>query len=185
MGAPSRQIRDVPLVLDLDGTVTPHDTLHQNLIILGRDRPLQLIAIAAWLRHGKARFKAELAARMAIDPNALRYNQELVEWARSERQNRLLVLCTAAPERTAQIVAAHLGLFDEVMASNEHTNLRGESKARALVARFGREQFDYAGNDHTDLHVFAVSRNAIVVNPSRTLRRQLGQIPNLSSRTFA
>jgi 4-hydroxybenzoate polyprenyltransferase len=74
------------------------------------------------------------------------------------------LLVTASDRRMADPVAAYLGLFSEVLASDGKTNLRGKNKVAKLVERFGERGFDYAGNSSVDLPVWAQSRQALVVN---------------------
>ncbi len=58
---------------------------------------------------------------------------------RSERaRGRRVVLCTASDERWRSAVADHLGLFDDVMASDGVTNLSAQRKAAALVRALRR-----------------------------------------------
>lgn len=160
----------VALVVDLDGTLVHTDTLHEASLRLAAEQPLALALLPAWLARGKAALKREIAARVRLDVTALPYNEPLLNWLREERaRGRRLVLCTASDESTAQAVAAHLGLFDEVLASDGHTNLGGEHKAAALARRFGRAGFDYAGNSQQDLAVWAVARRAVVVTASQAL----------------
>jgi hypothetical protein len=80
-----------------------------------------------------------------------------------------LVLATAFDEKGAMLVANHVGLFDEVLASDGKTNLRGKNKLKALAKKFGERGFDYAGNSSADLAVWRGAREAIVVNASRWL----------------
>jgi hypothetical protein len=70
-------------------------------------------------------------------------------------------------------VAAHVGLFDEVMASDGRTNLRGRAKCAALVARFGRGGYDYAGNSYVDVPVWEGARKIIIVNAPGALVRKM------------
>ena len=46
---------------------------------------------------------------------------------------------------------------------------RGETIAKALCARFGSGDFDYAGNGHIDLPVWRTARRSIIVAPSPRL----------------
>jgi len=72
-------------------------------------------------------------------------------------------------------VAAHLGFFDGVFASNGRTNLKADAKAAFLVERFGSHKFDYAGDAEADLPVWRQARRAIVVNaPARLLAHVRG-----------
>lgn len=94
----------------------------------------------------------------------------MLEWLQSQRAaGRKLVLCTATDATIAQAIADHLGLFDEVIASDGSTNVAGAHKAQALRERFGQGGFDYAGNAAPDLPVWAQARKAIVVNGNAAL----------------
>ncbi len=52
---------NVPLVVDLDGTLTPTDTLVEALIKLVKQSPLNLLRMPLWLLKGRAGFKDSLA----------------------------------------------------------------------------------------------------------------------------
>lgn len=162
----------LPLCVDLDGTLTRIDTLHESLLGLGRHAPAALLALPGWLARGKAHLKREVAARIEIDTTSLPYREDLIEWLRVERAGgRRLVLATAADRSIAERVAAHLGIFDEVVASDGGNNLSGEGKRRALVERFGEKGFDYIGNDRKDEPVWASARRAIVVGTGTIVER--------------
>lgn len=159
-----------PIVVDLDGTLIHSDMLHESALRLLRDRPLNVLQIPVWLSSGKAALKSRLAGMVDFDPATLPYNEKLLAWLREQRATgRKLVLCTASDQAIAQAIAAHLGLFDEVMASNGTVNLAGRHKANALVERFGERGFDYAGNSSTDIAVWKRARRAVVVNASERL----------------
>ncbi len=162
----------VPLAVDLDGTLVLTDTLHESALRGLREQPLAALQIPLWLAQGKALLKQKLAGLSAFDPASLPYNQPLLEWLKAERaQGRKLVLCTAADLSIATAVADHLGIFDEVMASDGATNLGSHRKADALATRFGDGGFDYVGNATPDLQVWQRARRAIVVNASAALER--------------
>jgi 4-hydroxybenzoate polyprenyltransferase len=164
------------LCVDLDGTLIRSDLLLESLVLLIKRNPLLLFCIPFWLLRGKAALKAEIAARVTLDPAALPYNQEFVRWLTTERRTgRSLWLCTAANERLAQSVAAHLGLFDGVIASDQNTNLAGSAKAARLVERFGERGFDYCGNERRDLAIWEKARGAVVVGGSRRLEQAVAR----------
>ena len=161
-----------PLCVDLDGTLIKSDVLLESLLLLLKRNPLYLFVLPLWLWRGKAALKARIAARVDLDPAALPYQREFVEWLRAEHATgRSLWLCTATNERLAQAIAAHLGFFEGVLASDAATNLAGAAKAAQLVARFGAGGFDYCGNERRDLAVWQHARGAIVVQGSRALER--------------
>jgi hypothetical protein len=117
------------------------------------------------------RLKRELAQRWAFDPATLPYSQSLLVYLYEQRATgRHLVLCTAAHRDIAEPVARHLGLFDEVIATEGITNLRGEAKAERLCRRFGRSGFVYAGNDAADHAVWDCAAAAVLVNVPPAVR---------------
>lgn len=155
---------DFPLCIDLDGTLTPTDTLHESLLLLAKEKPATLLALPSWLRQGKAVFKRRLADEVTLDCSVLPYREDLLAWLQAQRDGgRKLILVTAADRSIAEAVASHLQLFDEVIASEGGDNLSGERKRRALVARFGERGYDYAGNDTVDVAVWRSAREAIVI----------------------
>jgi 4-hydroxybenzoate polyprenyltransferase/phosphoserine phosphatase len=162
-----------PIVVDLDGTLIHTDMLHESALRLLRDRPLDVLRMPGWLVHGKAVLKRRLAERSAFDPASLPYNEELLAWLVLQREaGRTLILCTASDRAIAEPIARHLGVFDEVIASDGALNLAGRHKAALLAARFGARGYDYAGNSRADLHVWREARRAIVVNASPGLARE-------------
>jgi 4-hydroxybenzoate polyprenyltransferase/phosphoserine phosphatase len=158
------------LVVDLDGTLVHTDMLHEAVLRVTRDRPLDVLRIPLWLMRGKAVLKDRLASRSSFDAALLPYNDTLLEWLKEERAaGRRIVLCTASDRSVADAVASHLDVFDEVLASDGSINLAGERKAEALVRRYGDGGFDYVGNSSADLNVWRRAHKAIVVNGARGL----------------
>lgn len=163
-----------PLCVDLDGTLVKTDTFAQALLQLIRTRPATLLAIPRWAASGLASFKQKTAQVVQLDPAALPFNLDLLEFLKGEKaKGRELILVTASDEAPANAVAQHVGLFDEVMASNGTINLKSARKRDALVDRFGLHGFDYAGNANDDLEVWDAAAETIVVNPCGSVRRAL------------
>jgi 4-hydroxybenzoate polyprenyltransferase len=160
----------LPLVVDLDGTLIFTDLLHESCLYLFRVKPWLIFHLPFWLFKGKARLKSRLTDVISLPIASLPYNNDLIDYLRSQKSlGRRIILCTASHHILAQAVADHLGIFDEVLASNEAINLTGSAKAEALIARYGNKKFDYAGNSQVDLNVWGGSRSAIIVNCSRSL----------------
>src|SRR5690242_4703924 len=113
------------LVVDLDGSLVRTDTMIEALLA-ALDRPTALLRALAALRHGRPRFKQAAAALGGLDPALLPYNEELLAYLREEqKKGRTLILATAADRAMALAVAAHLDLFDAVLASDGVVNLKG------------------------------------------------------------
>ena len=162
-----------PLVVDLDGTLIHTDMLHESALRVFKERPFETLRIPFLLLKGKAHLKKHLASSTTFDPQTLPYNDELIEWLKVQRgEGRRLILCTASDAAIAIEIAAHVGIFDEVIASDGVLNLAGKQKADLLTERFGDEGFDYAGNSRTDLLVWQKARQAVVVNGAANLAEQ-------------
>ena len=168
---------DKPIVVDLDGTLVHIDTLHEAAIRTLRDKPWRLIRIPLVLSRGKSVLKAYLAQGQDFDAAHLPYNNELLAWLMQQRAaGRKIILCTAADKSIAEAVAAHLGMFDEIISSDGAINLAGHRKAAALEERYGRQGFDYAGNSRMDLAVWRNAHRAIVVNGARGLHDKAAEL---------
>lgn len=160
----------IPLVIDLDGTLIHSDLLHESVLYLLKVKPWLIFYLPYWLLKGKARLKSELAKVIEFPIHSLPYNKELIGYIQEQRGlGREIILCTASHQNLAQSVADYLGIFDGVLASNEHINLAGIVKAKTLSDRYGYGGFDYAGNSHADLAVWASAKSAIVVNGASSL----------------
>jgi 4-hydroxybenzoate polyprenyltransferase len=155
----------IPLCVDLDGTLVKLDTLHQALFLLLRRAPLSILRFPGWLLKGKAHFKEQVMQRVELDAAVLPYNQTFLAYLQKERDaGRMLVLATASNYRTADAVAAHLGIFEETISSTARKNLRHARKLEAIQERF--QIFGYAGNDVPDFPVWDAAQEIILVNPS-------------------
>lgn len=166
----------VPLVVDLDGTLLRTDMLVEGVCGLIAHDPLSAARLPLWLTRGKAVLKARVSARTTPDVATLPYNEDLLALLRDYRAaGRPLYLASAADRSQVEAVAAHLGLFDGVFASDGTRNLRGARKAERLVEAFGERGFDYAGDATIDLAVWRHARRAIAVNATPGLVRRLKQ----------
>jgi len=162
----------IPLCVDLDGTLVKSDTLLDGVCQLARIHPWQLLRIPVWLSGGKAKLKMEVAQRAQLDAARLPYNLELLRYLQAERrEGRPIYLATGADGVLAERVAAHLRIFDGVLATDGETNLTSTRKLQRLKSRFG--EFDYIGNSRADLVLLAAARQAMIANPTRLLRWSL------------
>jgi 4-hydroxybenzoate polyprenyltransferase/phosphoserine phosphatase len=174
---------DVPLVVDLDGTLVRTDTLHESLLVLLKSNPLLLLLAALWMLKGKAAFKAQVGRRVKLDAARLPYSEPLLAFLNEEKaRGRRLVLATAADQTIAHAVAAHLELFEEVYASDGVVNLSGARKLARL--KQAHAEFDYAGDGEVDLALWREARRAVVVHGSAGLERKVRALGRGEVRTF-
>ena len=154
-----------PLCVDLDGTLLRTDLLYEALSVLVRQQPLLVFVLPFWLfTGGKARLKAEIAARVDISSAQFPLNQEVVDFTRAEKEKRETVLVTGSHQRFADSIAQNLDLFDRVQGSDEKVNLTNTRKREWLVEQYGEGGFDYIGNDKDDLKVWPSARKALAVS---------------------
>ncbi len=169
-----------PLFVDLDGTLIATDLLWESLLSLLRSEPASLWRLPAWLLAGRARLKREIASRVRLDPAALPYRTAVLEWLRERRAaGSRLVLATAADASLAGPVAEHLGLFDDVIASDGAANRKGAGKL-AAIREWMRERtrarteeptgepkpdgaFDYLGDSLADVPIWREARTGFLV----------------------
>ena len=180
---PQEIVRDIdaqtlrPLVVDLDGTLVKTDLLFESYFGALQGGIRHHHGVLRSLRQGKARLKAYLAAAGRVGYATLPYDPAILDLLRAARkEGRRTVLATASDEVHARAIADHLGLFDEVVASDGVSNLAGAAKAQRLVELFGRGGFDYVGNGPADLAVWAEAAEAYAIRPSPRVRRALDRL---------
>lgn len=171
---------DCPLYVDLDGSLTPSDTLHESAMLLLREHPMNLLRMLGWLPRGKAGFKRALADAVQPDPARLPWREDFVQFLRDEHaRGRTLVLASAADERIGQRVADHLGVFNAVLGTSDgERNLSRTNKREAIAAHaraLGHERWAYAGNSADDLAVWEGASQAIAVNTPPAVLQRLQQ----------
>lgn len=164
--ASQEMLPQLPLAVDLDGTLLAGDVLHEQFLKLLFRRPLLLLSVLFTLRQGKAAFKRHVVSLMPPLAAALPFRKPFLEWLRGQRQaGRPLHLVTASDQHVAEAVAAHLGIFDSAAGSDGATNLRGTAKGQSLRGRFPGG-FAYAGDSTADLDVWALADQVVLVNAS-------------------
>ena len=153
------------LAVDLDGTLIRTDLLHESVLGLLKQNPLLIFLLPVWLLKGKAHLKQMIAQRVELQVDLLPYNHELLDYLREQRQaGRQLMLATASNSRYAEAVAAHLGIFDLVLASDAENNFSGANKLQRMQEMLANAPFSYAGNAAVDLTIWDDAANAVLVN---------------------
>nr|WP_315255743.1 UbiA family prenyltransferase [uncultured Duganella sp.] len=162
--ATQRRHAEPPLVVDLDGTLIYSDMLWEAILQFLKTQFWRFWLLPFWLLQGKVGFKDRMAAAISFDPVTLPYDKVLLaELAEQRKHGRRLVLATGSERRFANRIAEHLGLFDEVLATEEGVNLTSGNKAAALTKLYGAQGYDYIGNARVDIPVWQSARNAYSV----------------------
>lgn len=159
----------IPLIVDLDGTLVKSDLLLEGIYAaIHRGFPRVVFLLPLWFLRGKAFLKTQIARHGNVNIAALPYNRPFLAYLKEEFSNgRKIVLATAAARLYADRVAEHIGIFSEVFATGQQTNLSGKKKSDLLCQQYGSKGFDYCGNGWPDTHIFPHARRSILVNAPR------------------
>jgi 4-hydroxybenzoate polyprenyltransferase/phosphoserine phosphatase len=170
---------DLPIVVDLDGTLTPTDTLVESLIKLIKKYPLTVFRLPMWFMKGRAVFKNKVSTYTEISAEYLPYHEPFLAYLREEKEKgRRLILATAAHHSIADNVSEYLGIFDEVFATNGDQNLKGHVKLDAVRQKYG-DRFVYAGNCRADVPIWKSCQAAILVGVPPALSKSVRQDVNV------
>ena len=166
------------LFVDLDGTLIAGDIAEESLARAARSGPDFLEALRAYTAGGLADLKHALAQSTPPDVSNLPYRDEVLTYIRKAREDgRRVILATASDKAVARAVADHLGLFDEVIASEPGRNLKGAEKLKAIEA-VATGPFEYIGDSDADLPIWEAARYSGFVAPSAAGKRLMSQIPS-------
>jgi 4-hydroxybenzoate polyprenyltransferase len=158
--------------VDLDGSLIATDLCWESAMLFAANHPLEAWRLPVWLLRGRAHLKRELTARALPNPAVLPYRAEVLDFLRSEKmRGRKLILATGSEARAAESVAAHVGLFDEVLASDGITNLTGRHKLAAIEQHSGATGWGYLGNSRVDLPIWEKAPEVIVADATPKLLR--------------
>jgi phosphoserine phosphatase len=175
------QARPVPLVVDLDGTLTPGDTLARMALRLALRRPWALPGMLASLRQGRDALKLYLWERAPIDAARLPLSPTLAAWLRAEAETgRPVLVASGSPQPLVDALVLAHPFLSEGLGTRLGHNLTGARKALALVQRFGDGGFDYVGNSRADLPVWSQARRAILCNAPRRVAREARRRGNVA-----
>lgn len=171
----------IPLVVDLDGTITPIDTLIESIVSILKRNPLEIIRLLYWLvsTRGIADFKHRVAAKGRFAVPQVPFREDFIAWLHSEKQSgRTIILATAAHESIARTVAERVGIFDAVLFSTQSVNLKGPAKLAAIQERFGGN-FSYAGDSQADLPIWQAAKASVLVGASVRLSAEVARHGNI------
>lgn len=165
---------DTPLVVDLDGTLAPVDTLHESILSLISSKPSALFRLVGWATGGRGAISRNMAKECMLSASDLPINDDVLGMIRDARAaGRKIALVTSADQRQADAIAEDLELFDEVKGSDGNAPFNGEAKAAWLAERYGVNGFDYIGSHRSDLPVWAQARHVFSAHADDATRREL------------
>ncbi|XGC82250.1 UbiA family prenyltransferase [Bdellovibrio bacteriovorus] len=168
------------LVCDLDECLIKTDALYEQWIVLLKKNPLLFLLSFFWILKGRAFFKHQISKHTSFNAAILPYRDEVIAYIKDYRSSGKgsVILASASPLAWVQAVSNHLGIFDQVIGSNEIHNLKSDKKLQALQEKIGTASFSYIGDHFADLPLWKQSEEVIAVNPNKPLEikiRKLGK----------
>jgi 4-hydroxybenzoate polyprenyltransferase len=162
---------DVPLIVDLDGTILLTDSLQESFVRLLFRNPMAALGSLASLPLGRGAFKRSVNRHRPLAHSVLPQRRELVEFLKAQKsENRKIHLLTAADQHVAEEIASGIGIFDSVAGSDGKNNLKGENKLAWLREHLPGD-FIYAGDSAADLPLFLAARGAILCDAGNRVTR--------------
>lgn len=156
---------DVPLYVDVDGTLLKTDLLYESFLVSVKRNPLIIFYSFFWLLQGIQVLKGELASRADLNLKIMPKNLEFWQFLEQQRNvGRKIVLATASHEKYAKKLLNLYPMFDGYICSTDKQNLKGSVKLEEILKRSG--VFAYAGNDNVDFIIFERASESYLVNPS-------------------
>lgn len=158
--------RDVPLVVDVDGTFLKTDLLLECFWKGLGIAPIQTVRAALANLSDRPALKQAMAQIAPVDVQTLPLDPDVVAAIQQARQagRQVLLMSGSTQSLVAEVATAH-GPFDRAEGSSGTTNLTAQTKAARLVALFGEGGFDYIGDSRADIPVWRKARQALVARP--------------------
>jgi 4-hydroxybenzoate polyprenyltransferase len=149
----------VPLIVDLDGTLTPADVTVEGFVAFARGGLRNSLLLLGWLMRGRAFAKAMVARRLPLRAETLPLRSgvlALIEQARAK--GRPVILASASHGRHISRVARVCGTFDLHWGAHIRDNRKGLGKLALIRTRIGDGPFDYVGDARADAPIWAAAR---------------------------
>jgi 4-hydroxybenzoate polyprenyltransferase len=169
-GAAANDASNLPLAVDLDGSLLLTDTLFESVAEHMRRRPIWTLLQLMQLPFAIAKTKARLQSGIDLDIGTLPVNEAVLAYCRrAKAAGRPVWLVSAAHQTVAKKIAVRFGVFDRVFGSDRITNNKGANKAR-LLEREAPEGYEYLGDSPADMKVWAKAKIASVVGGAARTR---------------
>jgi len=153
------------LVIDLDNSLIKTDLFKEALCILLITKPWVFIKTLLIAIKSKAKAKSFVLKEYKTDFKTLPFDQRILDLLiKYKAKNYKIILATGASIDNANQIASHIGLIDEVIASDKNQNQIGKKKLETIKKKIGND-FIYIGDSRTDLPIWNYCKKAIIVGP--------------------
>lgn len=157
------------IYVDLDGTLIKTDLFFEAILKLIKKNPLYIFSLIFWILQGRPVAKEKVAERVDIEAENLPYQQELLDYLKMKKeQGWSLILATASHIRYAQKISDHLGIFDNIIATDQKNNMKGSRKLEEIQKLSAGNPFSYAGDSKADIPIWDAAHSNIFVNAPKS-----------------
>jgi len=161
------------LVVDLDLSVLKIDLFKEVLAVSLINNPRVFFKTILLAIYDKAKAKVFIAKNTKIVCDTLPYNNLVIDIISNYRAKGFqILLATGAPKEYALQIAKYLGLFDNVIATDENKNNVGDEKLEAIRKTIG-DEFIYLADAKKDLPIWIHCQKAILVGRNKALTNKL------------
>ena len=158
---------DIPLCVDLDGTLIRSDMLYESFIYVLKQKPWLVFLLPVWLLKGRLYLKQKLSQLSAGGDFSkwIPLQRDFLDFLKQQKQAGVtLVLVSASDQNLVDEIARRVDIFDESVGS-QNVNLKGSRKLQFLQEKYP-DGFGYAGNSKVDVPVWQGAEYSIGVNCS-------------------
>ena len=143
------------LIVDLDGTLTPSDTLEESIVSFIKKDPIKnLFIFFLFLLKGKENVKEKMSQNSLIECENLNFSREVISIIeRKKEEGSTVVLCSASHQRQVSKISEELKIFDYAFGSKQNLSLKGLKKIEYVKNHFEMDYFSYIGNAKEDIPI--------------------------------
>jgi len=158
----------VPLFVDVDGTLTRADISIESFVLYARQGLGHALRLLFWLVMGRALAKTLVARHRRIEPTRLPYRPEVIDLiAAAKREGRPVILASASHWTHIRRIARHLELDEAIIGTRGRANRKSGAKLAAIREALGGDApFDYVGDSRADLPLWRAARQGWTVGHS-------------------
>lgn len=165
----------IPLIVDLDGTLSKTDTLHEGIVSILFKKPIKIVSLLKSLFAGKTHLKEFVTQTVTQSADSFCYRFDLINFLKQEkRKGRKVYLVTASNQKIADSIEDYLGIFDGVKGSDNNLNLKGLNKLKWIKENFP-QGYLYAGDHKVDIPIWNESDGAILVGKGNDYHKEIKQ----------
>lgn len=174
--------KQIPLIVDLDGTFLKTDSL-QELLVANLRKPLLLLrAVMILFFKGKSELKFFLSTNTELPIESWPVNSSVNNFVAQRATKSKVFLVTGANQLVADKIRDKYPVFDSAVGSTKELNLTSTNKANYLKKEFGPHGFDYIGNSADDIPIWEISRLKIYANSGSSSLSKFSKYSSVNSK---